>query len=195
MSQRKGYRGLKFEFNAPVTLGFVGICLAAMVANILTGGAANHLLFTVYSASFLNPLTWFRLVGHSFGHMDWNHLINNMMMILLLGPMLEEKYGSGDLAIVILVTAVLEGLVYCLLLPGQALLGASGVVFAMILLSSITRTRDDAIPVTFLLVAILYIGREVWQGLTLNDNISHLGHIMGGAIGAALGFALKKARG
>ncbi len=182
----------KIAFNAPAVLGFAGVCLAAMLLNILTGGTTNRLLFSVYRAPLTDPLTWLRMVCHVFGHADWNHLLNNMMYLLLLGPMLEEKYGSKDVLLVMLAAALLTGLINFIFFPGTMLLGASGVVFAMILLSSITRTKDGAIPATFILVAALYVGQQVWQAITAHDNVSYMAHIAGGAVGAALGFGLNK---
>ena len=183
---------LRLSFNAPVVLGFVGVCLVSMALNLVTGGASNRALFSVYRAPLADPLTWLRMVCHVFGHADWNHLLGNMMYVLLLGPMLEEKYGGRDLALVMLAAALLTGLVNFLFFPGTMLLGASGVVFAMILLSSITRTRDGSIPVTFVLVALLYIGQQVWQAVAVRENVSYMAHILGGAVGAALGFGLNK---
>ena len=183
---------LRLSFNAPVVLGFVGVCLLSMALNLITGGASNRTLFSVYRAPLSDPLTWLRMVCHVFGHADWNHLLGNMMYVLLLGPMLEEKYGGRDLALVMLAAALLTGLVNFLFFPGTMLLGASGVVFAMILLSSITRTRDGSIPVTFVLVALLYIGQQVWQAVAVRENVSYMAHILGGAVGAALGFGLNK---
>lgn len=183
---------LRLSFNAPVVLGFVGVCLVSMALNLITGGASNRALFSVYRAPLADPLTWLRMVCHVFGHADWNHLLGNMMYVLLLGPMLEEKYGGRDLALVMLAAALLTGLVNFLFFPGTMLLGASGVVFAMILLSSITRTRDGSIPVTFVLVALLYIGQQVWQAVAVRENVSYMAHILGGAVGAALGFGLNK---
>ena len=182
----------QIAFNAPAVLGFAGACLAAMLLNILTGGASNRLVFSVYRAPLANPLTWVRMVCHVFGHADWNHLLNNMMYLLLLGPMLEEKYGSKNVLLVMLAAALLTGLINFIFFPGTMLLGASGVVFAMILLSSITRTQDGAIPLTFILVAALYVGQQVWQAVTAHDNVSYMAHIAGGAVGAALGFGLNK---
>ena len=182
----------KIAFNSPAVLGFAGVCLAAMLLNILTGGASNRLLFSVYRAPLTDPLTWLRMVCHVFGHADWNHLLNNMMYLLLLGPMLEEKYGSKNVLLVMLAATLLTGLINFIFFPGTMLLGASGVVFAMILLSSITRTKDGAIPVTFLLVAALYVGQQVWQAVTARDNVSYMAHIAGGAVGAALGFGLNR---
>ena len=185
-------KGLKISFNAPVVLGFMVLCVAAQVLNIVTGGTANRLFFSVYRARLTDPLAWVRCVGHIFGHADWNHLINNMMYILILGPMLEEKYGSADLVIVILATAIITGIVNMVFFPNVALLGASGVVFAFILLSSITATDGESIPVTFILVALIYLGQQVYEGLFVADNISQLGHIVGGAVGSGLGFVMNR---
>ena len=192
MSQSSRGRRLNVSFNSPVVLGFVGVCLAAMALNLVTGGASNRTLFSVYRSSLANPLAWLRMVCHVFGHADWNHLLNNMMYILILGPMLEEKYGSANLAFVMLATALLTGLINFAFFPATRLLGASGIVFAMILLSSITRTTDDAIPVTFILVAVLYIGQQVWQAVAVRENVSYMAHIVGGAVGAGLGFAMNR---
>ena len=106
MSQYGKRKLPRLAFNAPVVLGFTAICLIAHILNRLTHGASNRLLFSVYRAPLTDPLTWLRMVGHIFGHMDWNHLMGNMMYILLLGPMLEEKYGSLDLALIILITEI-----------------------------------------------------------------------------------------
>ena len=193
MNRADNRRGFRLAFNSPAVLGFAGVCLLAMVLNLLTDGASNRALFSVYRAPLTNPLTWLRMVCHVFGHADWNHLLNNMMYVLLVGPMLEEKYGSVNLMLVMLATALLTGLINFIFFPGTMLLGASGIVFALILLSSITRTEGGAIPVTFILVAILYIGQQVWQAITVRDNVSYMAHIAGGAVGAGLGFLLNKA--
>ena len=70
--------------------------------------------------------------------------------------------------------------------------GASGVVFAFIILASFTGFKDGEIPLTFILVAIIYIGQQVFEGITVIDNISNMAHIVGGAVGAVLGYLLNK---
>ena len=177
---------LRVSVNAPAVLGFAGICLLAQVLNLITGGASNRALFSVYRSSFLDPLAYLRCVCHVFGHADFSHLMSNMLYVLILGPMLEEKYGTANMIIVMLATALVTGLLNLLLFPGVRLLGASGIVFAMILLSSITVTEDGAIPLTFILVAALYIGQQVWQAVAVRDNVSYMAHIAGGAVGAGL---------
>lgn len=183
---------IHITFNSPVILSFVGVCLLALILDKITGGISTLKLFSVYRSSFLNPLTYVRLIGHIFGHAGWTHFINNIMMILILGPMLEEKYGSKDILLVILITAVVTGAFHMIFSPFSRLLGASGVVFAFILLSSLTSFDDGGIPVTFILVAVIYIGEQIYQLIAVTSNVSNITHIIGGAVGATFGFVSNK---
>ncbi len=183
---------LRIHFNSPAVLGFVFLCAAAYLIDLATGGAANRRVFSVYRSSLADPLFYLRLFGHALGHASWDHLLGNMMYILILGPMIEEKYGSRNTVMVMVLTALATGLVNVIFFPRTALLGASGIVFAFILLSSITDYQQGSIPFTFLLVAVLYIGQQVAQGITDNDRISQVGHIVGGAVGAVLGFMMNR---
>lgn len=183
---------IKISFNSPVVLGFSIACLAALILNMITKGKANYLLFSVHRAPLSDPLTYFRFFGHVLGHAGWDHFIGNIMMILIVGPLLEEKYGSVSLLFVILITAFVTGLVYFVCFPYTMLLGASGVVFAMILLSSFASMKDGNIPLTFILVAVLYIGGQVCQSILIRDNVSNLTHIVGAFTGAGLGYMMNK---
>ncbi len=182
-------RKLRIYFNAPITLTFVFICFLALFLQGITNGMSTDLVFSTYSSSFLNPLTYVRLIGHIFGHADYNHLVSNMMYILLLGPMLEEKYHDR-LIVVILITAIVTGLCNNIFNPHVQLLGASGVVFAFILLASITG-KDKGIPITLIIVAIMWVGGEVTSMLTVTDSISHITHIIGGLVGGLVGLFFK----
>ena len=185
-------RKLKVSFNSPVILGFAILCFAAMVLDFITRGAANHAFFSVYRSSLLSPLTYVRLFGHVLGHAGWAHFFGNITLILVVGPLLEEKYGSANLLFVILATALTTGLVHFIFFPRVGRLGASGVVFALILLSSFTSMKEGEIPLTFLLVAVIYIGQQVYEGLFVHDNVSNLTHILGGVVGAGLGFVMNR---
>lgn len=182
----------KIQFNAPVVLSFAGLSLAALLLGYVTRGASTRLLFMVYRSSPFNPLTYVRLVTHVLGHVNLEHYMGNMMMILVVGPPLEEKYGSRPLLRAILVTAAVSGLVQVIFFPRTALLGASGIVFMLIVMSSLAGMEEGKIPLTLILVLVLYLGSELMTGLTSQDNISQLGHIIGGLSGAVLGFVLEK---
>lgn len=183
---------IKITFNAPVILSLVGISIIATVLNYITLGTTNQLLFMTYHSSLLSPMTWIRSFTHIFGHANWNHLIGNMSYLLLLGPMLEEKYSSKGLCVVIVVTALATSLVNYVLFPNVALCGASGVVFAFILLSSFTSFKEGELPITFILVVVFFLGQQVFDGLTAKDDISNMAHIVGGVIGGFGGYGFNK---
>ena len=181
----------KIQFNAPVILSFAGLSLIALILGYVTGGASNRALFSVYRSSLTNPLTYIRLVTHVLGHSGYQHYINNMLMLLVIGPAMEEKYGSRALLRAIVITAVISGIVQMIFFPHTALLGASGIVFMLIVMSSLAGMQEGKIPLTLILVLIFYIGGEVVDGLFQRDNISHLSHIIGGLSGAVIGYALE----
>ena len=112
--------------------------------------------------------------------------------MLVVGPQLEERYGSRDLMISMAVTAFVTGLIQWLFFPGTALMGASGIVFMMLLMASMGGGRSGGIPLTLILVAVFYLGGELADAVTAADNVSQLSHIIGGVCGAVLGFALQK---
>lgn len=185
-------RKMKIVFNAPVILAFIFISFIVLLLGIITGGRSTKALFMTYHSSLLSPLTYIRFFTHVLGHANWEHYISNAAYLLLLGPMLEEKYGSKQLLYVILITAVITALFNYVVFWNVALCGASGVVFAFILLTSFTSFRTGEIPITFILVAVIFIGQQIAEGLIVRDNISNISHIIGGIIGATIGYKLNK---
>ena len=183
---------LKISYNAPITLTFVIICFIATILGVITRDAVTRILFMTYRDSFTNPMTYLRLFTHIFGHSGWSHFIGNASYLLLLGPMLEEKYGAKGILMVMGITSVVTALVNFIFFPNTGLCGASGVVFAFILLASFTGFKEGELPLTFILVAALFLGQQVVEGVALRDNISNMAHIVGGIVGAAFGYFLNK---
>lgn len=190
MSENRGTKSTRFPiyYNSPVILSFALVALIIFVVNDRTNMDIISKYFCVYRSSF--SLGWVvRLFGHVLGHASWNHYINNMMLLLLVGPMLEEKYGSKALLEMILITAAFTGLCNIFLFK-TALLGASGIVFMMIVLSSVTHVRNRQLPMTLIVVVLLYLGEQVYDGAFKQDNISQLTHIVGGLLGGIYGLLL-----
>ena len=52
--------------------------------------------------------------------------------------------------------------------------------------------KTGEIPLTFILVALVFIGQQVYEGVFLQDDISNLSHILGGVVGAVVGYRLNK---
>ena len=88
------------------------------------------------------------------------------------------------MAFTALVTAVFQ-----LLLFPEGLLGASGIALMLIILGSWTNFREGEIPLTFILVALLFLGREVIDAFR-PDQVSQFAHIIGGATGGVFGLLI-----
>lgn len=185
---------LKIQYDSPVILTFALLGLLALLLNGWTDGWTNTHLFSVYRSSLTDPLTDVRMFCHVLGHADWAHFFGNICLILVLGPVVESRYGSWNLLFSILITALVSGLVYFVFFPGSALLGASGIVFLLIFLSSISGIRGGNIPVSLILVALVYLGREVYDMIFVADSVSQLTHIIGGLCGIVCGTAMARGK-
>ena len=175
-----------FQYNSLVILSYFFICLFTLLLNKLSRGKTNTLFFSSYRSNLLNPLTYFRMIGHVFGHSDWTHFMNNFMIILLVGPMIEEKYGSFNLLIMMGITSVVTAIVN-MIISKKGILGASGIAFMLIILSSLVNIKNGKIPITLILICLFYIVNEIYTGITKKDNVSHLSHIIGAVCGGILG--------
>ncbi len=195
---------MKFRYNAPVILTYALICTAIMVIwQILGGEGAPGVIDTAgdkfVAAYFMVPgntmgfhlfsLDFFKLFSYTLGHGNWLHLISNFTFILLIGPVLEEKYGSGRLLFMMIITAGIAGIINVLFFPNPSL-GASGIAFMLIVLISITNVRAGEIPLTFIAVVLIYLTNEVINMFNANNNINEMAHLLGGLCGSIFGFAL-----
>lgn len=182
------------QYNAPTTLTFALLSLVVLGLGALTGGASTLRYFCVYRSPLTDWLTYPRFFTHVLGHSSFSHYAGNITLMLVLGPPLEERYGSRTLLWTILATAFISGLAQWLLFPSTALLGASGIVFMMILMSSLGGARGRGVPLTLILVFVIYVGGEIYDAVTVRDSVSQLAHIIGGCCGAGFGLGLRKAR-
>lgn len=173
---------LRITYNAPVVLTFA---LVALVATVLPMEIRAH--YFAAHPEFVEWTSYTGLFTHILGHANWEHYLGNFMLILLLGPILEERHGSMSLLVMMLLTALVTGLAN-VALSGNVLMGASGIVFMMILLASTANIRAGQIPLTFVAIAVIYLGGEIYRAFTSDDNVSRMAHLMGGLAGAAFGF-------
>ncbi len=178
---------LHIQYDAPVALTFALLCFVVLIANNMTNGWVNSHLCSVYRSSLADPLTYVRFFGHVLGHSDFSHFFGNMSLFLVLSAIVENRYGSTRLLICILITAFVSGLIHFVFFPASALLGASGIVFMMIFLASMAGTKNGVIPVSLILVGVIYLGREIWALFFTSDDISQITHIIGGICGMIFG--------
>ena len=180
---------LVIRFNAPVILTFALLSLTVLLLGRVTGGVSTYRCFCIYRSSFSDPLTYVRLFGHVLGHTGYSHYMGNMLLLLLVGPTVESRCGSHATLLFLLLTAAITGAVHFAFFPGSTLLGASGIVFMLIVLSSFADTKKGGIPITMILVVVLFLGREIIDALVVRDNVSQLTHIVGGVCGLVFGFS------
>lgn len=182
----------KIEYNSPVTLTFSLISLIVLILYYLIGDGFLSFVAMTYKDSLLNPMMYVRLITHIFGHLGWEHFLGNMSYILLLGPMVEEKYGSEKLLVMVLTTALIAGILNNLFFSNIALCGASGIVFMLIVLSSVTSVEKGKLPLTLVLVIVIYLGAEIYNAIMITDSISQFTHIVGGICGSIFGLVSDK---
>lgn len=181
------FSNIKFDYNSKVIITYLIICLIAWLLNIITRGKSNKLLFESYRSSPLNPLTYVRLFTHSIGHRDWDHLVSNFLIILLIGPMIEEKYGSVNLIIMFLLTSLVIGL-FNTIFSNYSILGASGNVYMLIVLSAFSNVQEGTIPITVILICLFYVIGEIKRTITeRKSKVYHDGHLIGALCGLAFG--------
>ena len=176
------------EYNSIIILSFFFISLLVLILNRLTKGKSNDLLFSTYRSNPFNPLTYLRLITHIFGHANWQHFTHNFLYILLIGPMIEEKYGSINLLIMICSTYLIIGIINSIFTKNK-ILGASGITFMLIVLSSFVNFSLNKIPLTFILICIFYVIDEI-KLFGKKDSISHGSHFIGAIAGFVFGYII-----
>ena len=187
---------MRVKYNAPTILTFAFLCALVLA---LTQTLLPNLTPDWFTApgrgrfSPTSPQSWVALLSHVAGHYDWRHLFANFSVILLIGPMLEESHGSLVMLLMILTTAAVTGLLNMVFFPTM-LMGASGVVFMLILLASFTNFGKGEIPLTFILVLAMYLGVQVFASFDGADDISHFAHVVGGLCGSLFGLFLPPLR-
>lgn len=180
----------KITYNAPLTLTFALLCALALGINFLSGGWFNH-MFACYYTSWADPMMYIRLFTYPFVHANLSHLVSNMTLLLVLGPILEERHGAKMLGIGMMVTSAVAGLFQIIFAQGTALVGCSGIVFMMIVLASFGGARGKGVPLSFIVVIVMYLAMQINSALQAN-NISEMTHILGALCGAYIGFKFRR---
>lgn len=177
---------MRIRYNAPVILTFTLLATAVLIVDQITGSFVGRFFAAPPKFDGSSLFGYLRLLSYVLGHKNWLHLMSNFSIVLLIGPVLEEKYGSWPVLLMLVVTALATGILNVLFFS-TGLMGASGIVFMLILLSSFTNIRSGEIPLTFILVVALFLAKEIINAFS-EDNISQFAHILGGFCGSLFGF-------
>lgn len=179
---------MKITFNSPIVLSFSFLSVVVFVLTEYIGVGTE--LFRLPPNFVFSDWSYYpKLFTYVLAHSSPDHIMMNLSYILLLGPIIEEKYGAKNTLLMIVSTALITA-IFHMLFFSSALLGASGIVFSFIILVSLVNFKNNEIPLTFILVTIIFIGIELIH-IFRDDTISQFAHIIGGCIGAFFGFKLK----
>lgn len=180
---------MQLRYNAPVTFSFALLCTLIMLLDqyVFPGFVGAYMSAPGADFNPSQPAHYFALLFYVFGHENWTHLWNNFLFILLLGPILEEKYAPRPLLMMMLTTTIVTG-IFNILLKQPPLVGASSLVFMMIMLVSFARTKSGDVPVSFILIFILFLLAELTRVSSKDGSVSNVAHIVGGVCGTIFGF-------
>jgi membrane associated rhomboid family serine protease len=181
---------MKVTFESQVTLILTALSVLGLF--FVQGNLDNYSpsVFILDGRMQTESAVWYlSTLGYIFGHADLQHVVGNLSIILLLGPLVELKFGWKRFTVMIFSTAILTAILHTLLWDIK-LVGASGIAFMLIVVSTLLNAKGKDIPVTFILVVLLYLGQEIYASFQ-QSQISHFAHLFGGAMGAFWGFYRK----
>jgi GlpG protein len=179
---------------APVIVAYCLLCITIHILNLTVLRGISFQMGVDSEMDPWNLLQYIRFLTHILAHDSIGHLKGNMTNLLLVGPAAEASFGHRVIVQVIVTVAISSAMTH--LIVGRynsRQLGATGVVFAMILLNSLVSAKSGKIPVSFVLTSVLWLGDEAWKLFFSNDGISHSAHLTGGLIGTLYGFRRSEA--
>ena len=188
---------MKFEIKNAVT--------PLLIANIIFF-ALQFILGRIFTNSFIlissDIITrpWI-LISHMFLHSGPYHLLFNMYVLLIFGPMLEQRIGAKRFLTIYFLSGIVAGIISSLIYPlilGRPFvaLGASGAVMGMlgvliILMPDLKLLFFFIVPMQLRTAAILIALIDVF-GIFYPTGIGNIAHLAGLASGLLYGLSLKK---
>ncbi len=180
---------MKLTFDAPVILSFTFLSLLVLGVKFIAGEHVFWLFTSPAHFDFAAPTDYIRLFSYSLGHANWQHFLANFSLALLLGPILEKRFGSWWLLLLMSITILTTALLHAAFFS-ERLTGISGVVFMFITLVPLQQMEKGKLPLTFVLILLIYLGQEFFR-VFRHDEISQFAHLMGGGMGILLGRVMK----
>lgn len=171
-------------FSLPGTLSKSAAELSAQLSETLDKPVQNEGVF-----NFQNPVHYLRLFFYLFGNKNLLQFLISFAFILPLGTQMEERYGSIAICVMILITTLVTGVLNACLIPA-VLCGAGAVVFMLILLCAITSLSKNELPISAIMIFVLYMGCELYLNGAMDNTkvVSIFAKLAGGLCGSMFGF-------
>ena len=160
------------SFDSTLTIGLIFI---SFVVTLI-----QEIFIPNFAAIFATHNKWdWGIVLHIFGHSSWQHFLSNTVYIAMLGPSIENKFGTIPLAIMTLLCAAIVGAVS--VITKSPCYGLSTIAFMWVILNTFQSEDSEGL--------VIFVLPEVLAIFTKNDQIAHQNHVLGALIGLAFGIS------
>lgn len=144
--------------------------------------------FTVSRDGLMRHLRLHTLVSSTLSHVDFNHLLGNMITLYFFGQSAVWRLGGPQFLALVVVGGSLSSFMQSLSSP-QRSLGASGAVNAVVAFMICAAPTSTimlyfVLPVPAALFGLVYIGKDVVGLLYPESTIGHASHLTGAVYGA-----------
>lgn len=152
-----------FSFDAPVTILLVFAYIAAYALDISIhsrlplpeGQSLTSWLLSCSTIDVRAPLDYVRLFAHVLGSDSWIPILRNALVLLILGRSAEEGAGSLPLAVMMLLSALVSGVIACLI-PGFSVQGPDPLIFMLLLLNFFISLSGSVISFSWILAFLAF---------------------------------------
>lgn len=170
-----------------VTAILVAVNIAVFCLTYFLFPRLTYTLALVPSSVYYGHSYW-QFVTYMFTHGSISHLLFNMLSLYIFGTEVERRVGSKEFLLYYMLIGTLCGFasygVYYLANTNVVLLGASGAIYALLMLFSVLYPRAviyvfGIIPVPAPVLIILYFVIELFSGMMSFDGVAHMTHLFG----------------
>lgn len=176
-----------------VTIALIAVnCILFLLAEIFSGSTENNLVLVTWGGAYtpmVNAGQYWRLFTSMFVHAGIRHLLNNMLLLYVLGSALEALLGPVRYAVLYLAGGLLGNIAawryYVRLQQDVVTVGASGAVFAVMgALIGIIFLRRGRVQGLSLKEMLIMLGLSLYFGFTSSGvaNSAHIGGLISGFV-------------
>lgn len=166
-------KSFRVTYDAPVTLSFIFVTAIIFLLDqfVFKGNISRKALICMGTSrgnifNYTDPLSYVRIFAHVFHANTWINMISNATFLLLLGPVLEERYGSLVIGLTIFLSTLVSGVLATF--SPTPVSGPAGIIFLFILLSTISSFEKRNLSLSSILLFILYSAFVFTQGYERN---------------------------
>lgn len=180
-------------FRKPFKYCYFHATLAIIIINVLVFVLSRIMPYlNAYLA--LSPLGiigggyYWQFITYMFAHVNFNHILFNMLGLLFFGIPLEKQLGSKEFLLFYLITGFFSGLlsflIFTFLKINVFLLGASGAIYAILFAYAVGFPRSvifiwGILPVPAPILVAVYTVIEIVSEVFGASNTAHLTHLFG----------------